>query len=151
MTTATKPRKPARSRVFGLPRLLNRLPISDRAIKKIQAANDMHLLRFYFGTADNADVEALYTHLVISWGLAGRMHDAEGIREELWKGIELINRSFRAKTPREMDPQILVAVQERLSTSSITRSMRLIASSMPLERDTNRESCYPKRGRVPKE
>lgn len=117
MTTATKPRKPARSRVFGLPRLLNRLPISDRAIKKIQAANDMHLLRFYFGTADNADVEALYTHLVISWGLAGRMHDAEGIREELWKGIELINRSFRAKTPREMDPQILVAVQDIVRSS----------------------------------
>lgn len=117
MTTATKPRKPARSRVFGLPRLLNRLPISDRAIKKIQAANDMHLLRFYFGTADNADVEALYTHLIISWGLAGRMHDAEGIREELWKGIELINRSFRAKTPREMDPQILVAVQDIVRSS----------------------------------
>ena len=116
MTTATKPRKPARSRVFGLPRLLNRLPISDRAIK-IQAANDMHLLRFYFGTADNADVEALYTHLIISWGLAGRMHDAEGIREELWKGIELINRSFRAKTPREMDPQILVAVQDIVRSS----------------------------------
>ena len=55
----------------GLPRLLEKLPISEQAIRKIRSANETHLLRFYFGTADTSDVDAIYTHLLISWGLAG--------------------------------------------------------------------------------
>ena len=84
----------------GLPRLLEKLPISEQAIRKIRSANETHLLRFYFGTADTSDVDAIYTHLLISWGLAGRMSDAEAIRNEIWEAIRSsTSRFFGTRRP----------------------------------------------------
>lgn len=94
----------------GLPRLLEKLPISEQAIRKIRSANETHLLRFYFGTADTSDVDAIYTHLLISWGLAGRMSDAEAIRNEIWEAIRLVNKSLLRD--QAADPLDLVQIQD---------------------------------------
>lgn len=117
MPSSKKPRKPARSRHFGMPQLLGRLPISEKSIRKIQAVNDTHLLRFYFGTADQADVDAIYTHLVISWGLAGRMREAKALRDELWKGIELVNRSLAPDVQNDKESLVPVVLQDIVRAS----------------------------------
>lgn len=114
-----KLRYSSRSLASVLHPMLNCLPITEKAIQKIQVANDTHLLRFYFGTADQTDVDAIYTHLLISWGLAGRMKEAEGIRNELWKGIELVNAglSRQSKEKGKEDPLVLVALQDIVRSS----------------------------------
>ncbi len=111
------PHFPAARLSMRLPNLFNRLPISDSAIRRIQTANDTHLLRLYFGTADKSDVDSLSTHLIISWGLAGRMQNAQAIRDELWSGIELISRSFPDGASQEADPLALVMLQDIVRSS----------------------------------
>lgn len=111
------PHFPAARFSMRLPNLFNRLPISDSALRRIQSTNDTHLLRLYFGTADKNDVDALSTHLIISWGLAGRMQNAQAIRDELWNGIELISRSFPDGASQEADPLELVMLQDIVRSS----------------------------------
>lgn len=102
---------------FPLPKILDKLPISESAIQRIKSANDTHLLRFYFGTANQSDSDALFTHLVISWGLAGRMQDAEKLRQELWKGIGLIKQALPSAKGAAVDPMVPVVLQDIVQSS----------------------------------